>query len=93
MESWRVWDEVPLQQCWGVTGKAPLGGRWVDSNKGDRTAHDIRSRWVAKDIAFHKSDAFFSVTPPLEAMRPLLSEAASQGNRAEQALKVMLLDA
>ena len=52
---------------------------WVDCNKGDLRQPDVRSRWVAKDIAFYKSDEFFAATPPLEAMRLILSEAASQG--------------
>ena len=69
MEEWEVWDEVPISQCHAETGRGPLGGRWVDCNKGDKTLPDVRSRWVAKDIAFHKSDEFFAATPPLEAMR------------------------
>ena len=93
MEEWEVWEEVPISECLSVTGRKPLGGRWVDCNKGDLRQPDVRSRWVAKDIAFSKSTEFFAATPPLEAMRLILSEAASQGAAPGQELKVMLLDA
>ena len=80
----------------GVAGHGPQahrGGRWVCCNKGDRESPDIRARWCAKEVATYKSDAFFAATPPpLEAMRLILSEAASQGMRGKE-LKVQLLDA
>ncbi len=28
-------EKVPIEQCWGNAGKGPVGGRWVDANKGD----------------------------------------------------------
>ena len=93
MEEWEVWEEVPISDCLSATGRKPLGGRWVDCNKGDLHQPDVRSRWVAKDIAFQKSDEFFAATPPLEAMRLILREAASQGAAPGKELKVMLLDA
>ena len=34
MKSWHVWDVRPVSECKAVTGKAPIGGRWVDHNKG-----------------------------------------------------------
>ena len=92
MEEWGVWEEVPIAQSVAETGKPPFKGRWVDTNKGDRTTPDIRCRWVAKDIAFRKSDEFFAATPPLEAMRLLVSEAASQGATVGRE-QVALLDA
>ena len=90
--TWDVWDVVPVAEAWRVTGRKPLGGRWVCSNKGDRRRPDVRARWCAKDVATYKTDAFFAATPPLEAMRLILSEAASQGTRG-RGLKVQLLDA
>ena len=93
MEEWVVWEEVPIERCLKATGKRPLGGRWVDVNKGDRTHPDIRSRWVAKDIAYYKTDAFFAATPPLEALRLIMSEASSQSPRVGKELNLMLLDA
>ena len=42
MWNWKVWDVVPIAECRQKTGRAPLGGRWVDVNKGDRANPDIR---------------------------------------------------
>jgi hypothetical protein len=48
MHNWHVWDVVPISQSWSRLGKAPLGGRWVDVNKGDGGSPLVRSRDVAK---------------------------------------------
>ena len=77
MEAWDVWEVVPNEEAWRLTGKKPLKGRWVDCNKGDRGTYDVRCRWVAKEVAYHHSDQFFAATPPLEALRLILSEAAT----------------
>ncbi len=45
-----VYDKVPISQCWERTGKAPIGVRWVDINKGDSVSPENRSRLVAKEI-------------------------------------------
>ena len=52
MEDWGVWDVIPKDEAWRLTGKPPLKGRWVDCNKGDKGAHDVRCRWVAKEVAY-----------------------------------------
>jgi hypothetical protein len=90
MREWRVWDVVPISECVRESGKQPLGGRWVDVNKGDHDRPDVRSRYVAKDFAGgQKSDEFFAATPPLEALRLLLSHVASHGG----GLKIEVIDA
>ncbi len=63
MEDWEVWEVVPRQECYRVTGRAPLGGKWVDLNKGDAREPQVRSRYVAKEIAFRRSDDFWAATP------------------------------
>ena len=68
---------MPTAECLQRTGKRPLGSRWVDVNKGDRTNPDVRSRLVAREIAYHRNDDFYAATPPLEALRMLLSIVAS----------------
>ena len=30
-----VYSKVPVAECWATTGKAPIGVRFVDVNKGD----------------------------------------------------------
>ena len=89
MLDWGVWKRAPITECWAETGKAPIGSKWVDVNKGYAKKPQIRSRFVVKEIATYKTDDFFAATPPLEALRLLLSIAASSG----QDIKVELLDA
>ena len=78
MEDWEVWDVVPVSRCWQSTGKGPLGGRWVDVNKGDTKKPNVRCRYVAKDIAYKKSDDFFAAMPPLEANKVMISKASER---------------
>ena len=49
---------------------------------------------MAKVIAFRKSDDFFTATPPLEALRLLLSDLASRPGRGTRSeIKMMVIDA
>ena len=73
MLDWGVWERALISDCWKETGKAPIGSKWVDVNKGDEHKPLIRSRFVVKEIATYKTDDFFAATPPLEAFRLLLS--------------------
>jgi hypothetical protein len=84
-----VWERAPISDCWKETGRAPIGSKWVDVNKGDEAQPLIRSRFVVKEIATYKSDDFFAATPPLEAFRLLLSLAASD----QDDTKIEVLDA
>ena len=43
-----VYQKVPVRECWERTGKAPIGIKWVDVNKGDEEKPEYRSRLVAK---------------------------------------------
>ena len=87
LKAWEVWDEVRVEECFKITGRKPLGGRWVDVNKGDARSPAVRCRYVAKDFAAGKNDEFFAATPPLEALRFLMAHMAGQ-NRAERILVV-----
>ena len=60
-----------------VTWKPPITVRWVDVNKGDNTCPNVRSRLVARQIRQAGEDAIFAPTPPLEALRSVLSMAAT----------------
>eukprot|EP00969_Alexandrium_andersonii_P065238 2873220-Alexandrium_andersonii.AAC.1 len=35
MQSWQVCEVRPIAECRERTGKNPIGGRWLDHNKGD----------------------------------------------------------
>ena len=69
-----------------------LQGKWVDVNKGHFKKPVVRSRYVAKEFANTKSDNFFSPTPPLEALRLLLSHAASGRSSSTGGRKILVVD-
>ena len=35
MKEFEVYTQVPIDESWRVTGKAPIKTRWIDINKGD----------------------------------------------------------
>ena len=45
----KVYEYAPLAECLKVTGKQPIGVRWIDTNKGDQAQPNYRSRLVAKE--------------------------------------------
>ena len=74
-----VWRKRPRQEAFARTGHPPISVRWVDVNKGDDLNPRYRSRLVARQLkAKDKSgQSFFAPTPPLEALRTVLSFAAT----------------
>ena len=77
-----VYTKVPISQCYQRTNKGPISVRWIDINKGDVERPNYRSRLVAREINAYKRDDLFAATPPLEAMKLILSMAASN-NKGE----------
>ena len=73
----KVYQKVPISMCLSETGKRPIGTRWVDTNKGDRSKPKIRSRLVAQEINRFKQPELFAATPPVEYIRYLVSCCAS----------------
>ena len=53
---------------------------WIDINKGDVLNPIYRSRFVGKEFNDGTVDGLFAATPPLEALRLLVSEAATVGD-------------
>ena len=78
----KLYNKVPIEECYQKTGKAPSTVRWIDINKGDKLNPNYRSRLVAREIDTHKRDDLFAGTPPLEALKSILSMTAS-GNKGE----------
>ena len=71
-----VYQKVPIEECWRVTGKPPIKLLWIDSNKGDDVKPNYRSRVVVREVRKKGPDGrvlpdaeLFSGTPPLEAMK------------------------
>ena len=73
----KLYDIVPLSDCFRDTGKKPIAGRWVDINKGDLINEIVRSRWVAKDFKRGINHELFAATPPLEALRIIICQVAT----------------
>ena len=91
----QVYDLIPRSQL--PPGKRVIGTRWVETDKGIDGEVWVRSRLVAQEFARGKTpDEFYAPTPPLLAMRGLLSEAARQGlggqSGGAEALRCMVLD-
>ena len=57
-----VYRIVPIAESWEKTGKAPIGSRWVDINKGDDANPEYRSRLVAQELNKHKREHLFPHT-------------------------------
>ena len=74
-EAKKVWEKRAMGEARRVTGRPPITVRWVDVNKGDNEHPNIRSRLVARQIRQAGEDAIFAPTPPLEALRSVLSLA------------------
>jgi hypothetical protein len=72
-ESKGVWTPVPRARA---HGKRVYGTRWVNSNKKDEADPEIRCRLVCQEVNRYATDKFFASTPPLEAMRLIMSIAA-----------------
>ena len=75
-----VWEMATDQEARRITGRAPISVRWVDVNKGDDIVPNDRSRLVARDIRTAGEDPMFAPTPPLEAIRRVLSLCGSHRN-------------
>ena len=92
-----VYVKVPVKECLERTGRKPIGVKWVDINKGDEESPEYRSRLVAKEIKRDKREDLFAATPPLEALKILLSLALTEGTgyvkgREEEGMKIEFID-
>ena len=95
MATLNVWDVVSVDECWAETGRAPIGTRWIDQNKGDDVRPDYRSRLVVQEtrasgtIAAGDIAATFAATPPLEALRLLVSQVMTGDPGSEIVLRFL----
>ncbi len=97
-----VWVKRPKNEARARTGKGAISVRWVDVNKGDDMTPKYRSRLVARQMKAHdrSGTSYFAPTPPLEALRSVLSLAATTVGswrpcydpRSEHRTQISLLD-
>jgi hypothetical protein len=88
----KLYNKVPRAKCWEETGKAPIKSGWVDTNKGDEDCPNYRSRWVGKEFNTGKEDGLFAATPPLEALRLLVSELATSRKGRARVKRMLICD-
>ena len=73
-----VWEKMPRavakQKGWKI-----VKSRGIDINKGDDKTPNYRSRMVGKEFNDSELEGLLVATPPLEALRLLLSHAACHG--------------
>ena len=68
--------KVPTSECKRATGRMSITIRWIDIIKGDQDKPNYRSRVAAREMDIHKRDDLFAATPPLEALKVILSMVA-----------------
>ena len=89
----KVW-KVELKSKAMKNDKAILvRSRWVLCKKGDKRSPDMRARLFACEVnKGDKHDAFYALTPPLEAKKVLFSRVAQEKTRNGQPLQLGFLD-
>ena len=70
----KVYDKVPRSSA---AGCKIIRTRWIDVNKGDLASPNYRSRLVGKEYNDGVNPDLYASTPPLEAMRFIVSHAAT----------------
>ena len=82
-----LYEKRTIEECMRITGKRPIGVRWVDINKGDTVNPEYRSRLVAKEIKINKREDLFAATPPLETKKLLFAMAVTEGIGFQRGLR------
>ena len=78
----KFYEKVPITECRQKTGRGPISVRRIDMRKGDDVNPNYRSRLVAREINTYTRSDLFAATPPLEALKVILSMTAT-ANRGE----------
>ena len=67
--------------------------KWLDTNKGDKENPNYRSRLVGREYNEGKDDSLYASTPPLEALRLIVSHAATiEENHKGERRELMIND-
>ena len=75
LEPRSVWVMNDISECRARAGRPPISVSWVETNKGNDSCPNIRSRLVAQEMRLPGEEAVFAPTPPLETLRMVLSHA------------------
>ena len=91
MKEKEVWQPISQDEA-RRRGWKVVKTRWIDINKGDEDTPNYRSRLVAKEFNDGAGEGLFASTPPLEALRFLISEAATERGREDWEDKVIMVN-
>ena len=87
-----VYKRVHKSQVQATGGKM-ITVKWLDTNKGDKDNPNYRSRLVGREYNEGKDDSLYASTPPLEALRLIVSHAASvEENHKGERREIMIND-
>ena len=75
-----------------INGGKIIDVRWIDINKGDKENPNMRSRLVGREFNQGKDDTLYAATPPLEALRAIISWAATQDADEGERREIMVND-
>ena len=86
-----VWTKIPravaLARGWKI-----VKTRWIDINKGDDEHPVYRSRLVGKEFNDGIMEGIFAGTPPLEALRYIIHEAATVDDIKGKHTKLVMIN-
>ena len=91
VEKKRVWRKITRREALR-RGIKIIGTRWIDVNKGDKDHPDLRSRLVGQEFWDGKDESLFASMPPLEALRYLISDAATINDISDVHSKVVMVN-
>lgn len=87
----RVYAYVDRSHQRGARG--PLNGtKRVIVNKGDTSNPDVRARLVGREFRSGSEDSLYASTPPLEALRYLISDVATRESDIQEPTGIMISD-
>ena len=87
----RVYVKIPRNKAI-ANGWKIIKTRWIDVNKGDEKNPQYRSRFVGKEFNDGEDPSMFAATPPLEALKVLISEASTGRNGEHVKDKVIMIN-
>ena len=72
----KMYTRFAREVCLHETVEAPIKTGWAETDKGQPGKPNVRARWVAKEYETHVRPELYASTPPLEALKVVLSEIA-----------------
>ena len=88
----KVYEYASIREARRRSHRGPLRLKWIDTNKGTFQKPNVRTRYVAREIANGVQDDIFAPTPSLQALKIPLSNFASQSRKGMGDWRLMVLD-